>query len=342
VSRRDYSTRPPPEEQEEPYSNEDELSKDLDLAQEVEQRRRKALIGWKPNLHSIETLKLPKKIDHPEADKYIGSQLLELKGRPKYLWDSHTRKTVVAEDWMFKEGYGALGYTWGRWRKDWYRFPGTQWDIPNIRPQNNQFPDLVCNFNMKQLTEILRRVPHVRFWWIDVLCIPQKDEHPDKAMEIAKQGAIFKNAICVLVYLWSLTEGKQLLAAIQEFDEMMRWYWKIIVPQELQAATKDNSRKALVEIFGPRLRSDPWFSSLWTLQEMILAPHSVWMALDGSYCRVNGDALTTHTVAEKFRDFLIREALNDYPASLGFNPSRNYVQEFIPKSENESKISVRK
>jgi hypothetical protein len=73
---------------------------------------------------------------------------------------------------------------------------------------------------------------------------------------------------------------------------------------------------------------------------MILAPASVWIARDGSHCQVNGHALTTHTVADKFQDFIVRERYYDTLGSASLNPSRNYVQSNIPESENKSRRIV--
>ncbi|ERF70322.1 hypothetical protein EPUS_09340 [Endocarpon pusillum Z07020] len=342
VPRRGYSTQ----------STTREGCEDLDeyklLEAEVEQRSRKALVGWKLTSHSIEQLTtLPEKIDHPGAERYIGS---ELKGYPKYLWDSSTGTTVLATNDMYNEGYVAVSYTWGRWRlgsDNWYWVKGTPWEVPSLTDWNPDFPDLKCHLNMAQLTDILRRMPNVRYFWIDVLCIPQKKSSPEmanvKAIEIAKQGAIFKNARSVLVYLWSIDDGAQFAATMKELSAMMRWYWQIMVSQDFQATTKHNGRKRCDDSSGPRLREDPWFSSLWTLQEMILAPASVWIARDGSHCRLNNnEVLTTHTVADKFHDFPVREAYYDSLGCMSLDPSRDYVQSNIPPSENKSREVMRR
>jgi hypothetical protein len=60
--------------------------------------------------------KLPEKIVHPGAERQIGKEIGdELSGYPKYLWDNKNCATVLATKDILKEGYGALGYTWGRW-----------------------------------------------------------------------------------------------------------------------------------------------------------------------------------------------------------------------------------
>ncbi|TFA98802.1 hypothetical protein CCMA1212_009360 [Trichoderma ghanense] len=327
------SDQPP----EQPPEQPPDIDRAEELAQEAEQRRRRGLRGWECKSRPIDYLALPEKITHPASAYYINQ---ELKGRPKWLWDSHTRTTVLAEDHMFEEGYVAISYTWGRWRERgvWRRIPGTPWGVPAMDPRQTE-----CKFDIMQMMDILCRMPNVRYFWVDVLCIRQDpdprspEEVAEKAEEIAKQGAIFKEAKGVLVYLWSLDSGSQLAAAADELGKVMRWYWQIVVSQDFQAASKRNGREQLMDQYAQRLRSDPWFSSLWTLQEMVLAPASVWIARDGSHCQVNGQVLTTHLVGDKFEDFTVREHLHDALQSNTLDPARNYVQSNIPESENRSR-----
>ncbi|KAL6876220.1 hypothetical protein HDV57DRAFT_501956 [Trichoderma longibrachiatum] len=308
-----------------------------ELVKEEEQRRLRGLRGWECKPRPIENLALPEKITHPASKHYMNE---ELKGRPKWLWDSHKRATVLAEDHMFEAGFVAISYTWGRWRERgvWRQIPGTPWGVPAMDRSRTE-----CKFDIIQLMGILCRMPNVRYFWVDVLCIRQNpdpgrpEEVAEKAEEIAKQGAIFKEANGVLVYLWSLDSGEQLAAAADELGKLMQWYWQIVVSQDFQAATKRNGREQPVDQHAQRLRADPWFSSLWTLQEMVLAPASVWIARDGSHCRVNGEVLTTHTVGDKFQDFTVREHLHDALKSNTLDPASNYVPSRIPESERKSR-----
>jgi hypothetical protein len=241
---------------------------------------------------------------------------------------------------MFEEGYIAISYAWGRWRVGWQEVPGALWPVPSIRSTNHDFPGVVCKFSITELLRILRRMPGRRFVWIDVLCIPQNVESlkKEKAEEIAKQGAIFKNATAVLVYLWSLDTGTQLASAINELNNMMGWYWGLNGPKNLEADRKHNGRKACVDNFGPMLRNDPWFNAMWTLQEMVLAPASIWIARDGSHCRVHDQTiLTTDVIANKFHDFPVLGAYHSALGSQSFDPSLHLVEANIPESESQSR-----
>lgn len=296
--------------------------------QEPMQRRQEAFKTQLSTHHPIEELTvLPSKIEHPQLAEYFDS---EVRGRPKYLWDSHQHKTVLAQDHMFVEGYNAISYTWGICREGWREVPGVPWRVPKTKGK----------ISIDRLISIMNRMPS-RYFWVDVLCVPQdprnSQEREDMAREIAKQSAVYREAKGVLIYLWTLETGALLAQAMQELLELRRWYWQIVVSQDFQAETKHNGRKPLVDIAGRILRADPWFSSQWILQEMILAPHSVWVSQDGSFCRVRGQIQTTSTVADRFEDFLIREQIHDSLGSGTPDPARNYVQSNIPESEVQSR-----
>ena len=306
--------------------------------------------GWNVTDYPIEQLTLlPRKIEHPGGSRYIG---VENKGKPKWLYDSVTNKTVRAEDYMFEQGYMAVSYTWGRWRLKggWHQELGTPWDVPTILRHQPGNP-IECKFDMAELKEVLRRMPDVRYFWIDVLCINQGDQNPEKDEEIAKQGAIFKEARGVLVYLWSIDDGKQLAAALRELGDVLRFYWTLPIGVDHQAAADWKDRQPHIGAFGKALQTDPWFTSLWTLQETILAPASIWTARDGSFCQVLNDVLTTNWAATRFRELDLREEASDELETLQFNPTRHnalsalskfdekFTQEFLNWAEWASKTA---
>ena len=306
--------------------------------------------GYDVTDHPIEQLtSLPQKIEHSRGSRYIG---VENKGRPKFLYDSFTDQTVIAEDWMFKQGYVTVSWTWGRWRDGWHREDGTQWQVPTIVRHKSDNP-VECKFKMAELKKVLRRMPDVRFFWIDVLCINQSNKGPEKDQEISKQGAIFKEAKGVLVYLWSIDDGRQLAAALRELGDIMSFYWKLPTGgppgDDRQAVADWEDRHPHIGTLGKALRTDPWFTSLWALQETILAPASIWTARDGSFCRMHGKVLTTHEVAQRFREIDIKEEASDELESLQFDPTRHsalislskidskFVKEFLSWNEWASK-----
>ena len=274
---------------------------------------------------------LPQKIEHPGASLYIG---VENKGRPKWLYDSLTDQTVIAEDYMFKQGYVAVSYTWGRWRDGWHWEHGTPWQVPTVVRHKSDNP-VECMFKMAKLKEVLRRMPDVRYFWIDVLCINQGNKGPEKDQEISKQGAIFKEARGVLVYLWSIDDGRQLAAALRELGDTLSFYWKLSIGDDRQAAADWEDRHSHIGSPGKALRTDPWFTSLWALQEKILAPASIWTARDGSFCRMLGKVLTTHEAAKRFQEIDIKEEASDELESLQFDPTRHSLLTSLSKIDDK-------
>ena len=291
-----------------------------------------SLGGYDVTDHPIEQLtSLPQKIEHPGASPYIG---VENEGKPKRLYDSLTDQTVLAEDWMFKLGFVAVSYTWGRWRVGWHQEHGTPWQVPTIVRHKSDNP-VECKFQMAELKKVLRRMPDVRFFWIDVLCIDQSNKGPEKDQEIAKQGAIFKEARGVLVYLWSIDDGRHLVVALRELGDTLSFYWKLSTGDNRQAAADWEDRHPHIGTLGKALRNDPWFTSLWALQEKILAPASIWTARDGSFCRMLGKVLTTHEVAQKFHELDIKEEASDELESLQFDPTRHSALTSLSKIDNK-------
>lgn len=123
-----------------------------------------------------------------------------------------------------------------------------------------------------------------------------------------------------------------------ELGQMMQWYWNILLLGGSSDRTQRRSNKACTDHYARRFREDPWFSSLWTVQEMVLAPASVLMARDGLHCRVDGRVVTTPTIGDKFQDFVVRERHLDKLESDSLNPSRGSVRDSIPESEHPSRM----
>ena len=122
-----------------------------------------------------------------------------------------------------------------------------------------------------------------------MLCIDQSNTR-ERREEIAKQGAIFANAKAGFTYLWSIPSGNELVGALQYIGNLLLRSLKFSDPA---VSELDDEAAANQLVMAERLRSDPWFSSLWTLQETIICPSSVWLTNDGNFCKVNSKIVTT-------------------------------------------------
>ncbi|KAL8670783.1 MAG: hypothetical protein Q9168_004705 [Polycauliona sp. 1 TL-2023] len=189
--------------------------------------------------------------------------------------------------------YNILTYTWGRWRRPCGKgqaisVGGVSWQIPAVDP------DI---FSAESFESILKRVAQGVDWvWVDVACINQEDpiEGDD---EIGRQTGIFSNADEVFVWLHhSPISSLQLF-----FDRLLRLADRAealdMSMAEFEYAS-DSEASPTSDIFTPYLLLDedwrhhvmvsldildeePWFSSLWTLQESFLRPSATILSKEG-------------------------------------------------------------
>jgi len=182
--------------------------------------------------------------------------------------------------------YFAITYTWGRWELDDGDFPelkaldfGTPWKIPRVNPD--------C-FTPDELRQLIRKLPlvdgpdgpyaKVQFVWIDIACINQQEESREKDLEIGRQAIIFKEAIRVYAWLRERTNA-EIGAAFKIIEQGT----EILTEGEFgPQLTKDQQYGLDLMLKGFHLlTSDPWFSSLWTLQEAYLRPEMLLLNRNG-------------------------------------------------------------
>lgn len=116
----------------------------------------------------------------------------------------------------------------------------------------------------------------VEFGWIDVACIDQ-DDYAVKMDEIGRQAGIFANAHHVYAWLWTLDHD---LLVPSVLNIMTDWK-RLPFPYVENVSTEFLPIFADVEASLHAVLRDPWFSSLWTLQEGILRQDAVIMSADG-------------------------------------------------------------
>ncbi|KAH6988434.1 heterokaryon incompatibility protein-domain-containing protein [Ilyonectria destructans] len=161
--------------------------------------------------------------------------------------------------------YSVLTYTWGRFRlrnlegAPALRVRNTSWKMPTIKTEH---------FSVEQFQHIIKFLGRddIDWAWIDIACIHQEDERVN-ADEVGRQVIIFKNAHRAFVWL-SQTNHHNLAYIIHEVkyhSEQVK-YCILDLPTSLPIQQGVESlQKCCIELFG-----DPWFSSLWTLQELVL------------------------------------------------------------------------
>lgn len=171
---------------------------------------------------------------------------------------------------IHKPTYSILAYTWVRWEiRDSLSAPalqvkGVTWPIPPIQEGH---------FTVEAFSKVVSLLAdeHCEWAWIDVACINQVDE-AQKAHEVGSQASIFKNASRVYVRLSHLKTAMFLDATETMEDDCSllgdfanKFFEVEYQPRNLVTA----AIKRLYRLCDFVL-NDPWFSSLWTLQEYTL------------------------------------------------------------------------
>jgi hypothetical protein len=168
--------------------------------------------------------------------------------------------------------YGIITYTWGR-------FPGNQephvdiknvpWTIPTVSADH---------FKAAEFEQIIKKIgKKVDYVWIDIACIDQEDEAA-KMDEIRNQIAIFAKAERVYVWLCRLTT-----TALEDILSNI-----FICEMYLHSRDEKSLGKNLADSYCALALSlrdlfkDPWFSSLWTLQEGTLRSDAFVLSREGN------------------------------------------------------------
>lgn len=199
-------------------------------------------------------------------------------GLPYFLWDAEQFRTVKVEELDSIQPYIALSHTWGRWQR---RDPETDEPIlasvkgvPWLVPENDRF-------DVRRLPELLLQLRGARYVWIDLFCIPQ-DRSSLARREIAKQAAIFRNSSEAIAWLNDVSGWTNLESALQWMlaqyinRKANDTFFSAQMPQRPNAPASHpieffnklpNTQDALEDDI-----LNPWFTSLWTLQEFCLRP----------------------------------------------------------------------
>jgi heterokaryon incompatibility protein (HET) len=169
--------------------------------------------------------------------------------------------------------YGILTYTWGRWKTtggDALPIKGTTWTIPSVEPEH---------FTVSEFLDVIERIRLERLeWaWIDIACINQNDTK-SKMDEIGKQAGIFKTAYKTFVWL-SRLPGETLQAEINKI-------WIHIDVRPEPGKDKQGNMEVLLSSINT-INADPWFSSLWTLQEITLRKDAILLSKEGRTVRLD-------------------------------------------------------
>lgn len=215
--------------------------------------------------------------------------------------------------------YNILSYTWGRWRSDNARpidIKGTPWKIPAVQQEH---------FTPEVFERVLRIASKsADYVWVDVACINQgrsPEDVTESMDQVGKQMGIFSQAYQAFVWLnRSSKEDLQkavdgvILSGLDLQDELYDLKKAKHVDSEKEKSVCD-----LLERIGHANRSlcsDPWFSSLWTLQESVLRRDAIILSREGLNLAADeeGRMLSLAIVGNAYRN--LRRDLNRYLENL--------------------------
>lgn len=219
--------------------------------------------------------------------------------------------------------YNAISYTWGRFELQQDSDPsvtglevgGVDWNIPRIDPSHftkEQFHRVVqaATYVSPGYYEDTKVREDVEFVWLDVACIDQRFTK-ETMLEIGRQAMIFSNATCVYVWLSHTPQVHlcDLFKAFLRVDKEISDF-----EEQLTYGDTDTDADRILNM-GPyppkewldstaqvleRLVQDPWFASLWTLQEAFLCKTAVFLSQEGLAAAHNQihDVFTLNTAIE--------------------------------------------
>ncbi|KAF2260845.1 hypothetical protein CC78DRAFT_536143 [Lojkania enalia] len=215
-----------------------------------------------------------------EEEEALGSwprRLLHVKSLTSYEWQPGNVYGGIKEP-----EYNAISYTWGRFRLkpgvspevQPLPFEGINWreHLPRMDPNYftmEEFQNLINTATTYRLDESygdqLVTKP-VDFLWLDIACVDQNPSEPRSAAEIGRQALIYRGAQAVFVWAVTLLPNRH-----DHVFGNIEWWG--VDPAEHTAETIQEPTKAMLDFL--EVLHDPWFSSLWTLQEAFLRPNAI-------------------------------------------------------------------
>lgn len=196
--------------------------------------------------------------------------------------------------------YSILSYTWGRWELPKHGEVGksassrelalpiqaTTWEIPMVDG---------VHFTVRAFQDALEviRKNGTDWVWLDIACIDQENDAV-KMDEVGRQASIFKQASRAYIWLCRLPEGYlgEAYGTLRDAGDRLDQIFIQFNPERF------NSKDTLTELQRidqsiSTILNDTWFSSLWTLQEMMMRDDALILTKEGqeAMITIRGEAV---------------------------------------------------
>jgi len=163
--------------------------------------------------------------------------------------------------------YEALSYVWG--------------------PQNPSHPvrcnngSLAVGENLRDALLCLRKPDAPRVLWIDRIAINQ-DDMDERTQQVGLMGDIYSSASLVIIWLGAADDYTEpAIGLLNDLGGKMLEHWKIQKPKSFaEAVTSKHAiqyppSEAPIWLAVRSLLLRPWFSRVWTFQEIVLAQEAI-------------------------------------------------------------------
>ena len=177
--------------------------------------------------------------------------------------------------------YATFSYTWGRFEcsaGEALSIANLKWVVPPITPGH---------FSAHEFQHIINEIAAItrlEYLWLDVACISQKDRSLH-AEEVGRQKDIFQNSS--LGFVWLTTFHSDGLSSLfGKLEKLSLHMAETTMPlslrkrEESSFPVENEDFLTIASELIATLVKDPWFSSLWTLQEAFANPDSVFLSID--------------------------------------------------------------
>ncbi|ORY12215.1 hypothetical protein BCR34DRAFT_663934 [Clohesyomyces aquaticus] len=194
---------------------------------------------------------------------------------------SMERKDYLA---MGPPQYAILTYTWGRFRAPAgcpaLTVAGTTWKIPPVQEEV---------ISVDAFERVIQHIGSQHEWlWLDIACIDQENESV-KMREVARQVNIFHGASEAFAWLHSLDADESakyvsFLERVATYDALGEEHVWTCASEALRVEQSLGYYQTHLDAIEEALRllfTDPWFTSLWALQESNLRPNAVLLSTNG-------------------------------------------------------------
>ncbi|KAI1758358.1 heterokaryon incompatibility protein-domain-containing protein [Xylaria castorea] len=174
--------------------------------------------------------------------------------------------------------YSILSYTWGRFQvKDpsvgkSLPIKGVSWNIPAVQESH---------FTVDQFHKVLNLMglDGTEWAWVDIACIDQENVKI-KMDEVGRQASIFRAAKWAFVWLSHLST-ETCFRSFGLIERVMSQLWPKYKLHDASAEEMKLPLRYLQEAFDS-ICLDPWFTSLWTLQEIMMRNDALIVSSEGA------------------------------------------------------------